>query len=59
MRLKPHERVVSMQDAQKAALDALAKMLEDQNLKPELRIEAAKIILNRPRFFVGPDVKEA
>jgi hypothetical protein len=41
-----------------AALKALAEIIEDKNVKVEVRLEAAKVILNRPRFFVGPDTKE-
>lgn len=47
------------QNAQAEALYALVKILSDQETKVELRIEAAKIILNRPRFFVDTDHKEA
>lgn len=45
--------------AQEAALDALTEVLRDSSAKIELRIEAAKIILNRPRFFVDQNAKEA
>lgn len=44
--------------AQVAALDALTEVLKDKSVKVEIRVEAAKLILNRPRFFVGPDVQE-
>lgn len=50
---------MSAQEAQSAALDALVKVLTDRNAKVEVQVEAAKVILNRPRFFVGPDTKEA
>lgn len=48
----------SPEEAYEAALDALVQVLEDKNEKIEMRVEAAKLILNRPRFFVGPDSKE-
>ena len=41
-----------------AALDALTEVLEDKEIKVELRIEAAKLILNRPRFFVTTEYPE-
>lgn len=60
MRSKPQERKVRMdtKESLTAALNALVKMIQDANLKPELRIEAAKIILNRPRFFVDTEHEE-
>lgn len=45
--------------AYEAALDALVEVLKDKSVKVEIRVEAAKLILNRPRFFVGPDAVEA
>jgi hypothetical protein len=63
MRSKPHEREVTMptkaESAHEAALDVLAEILKDSSVKIEVRVEAAKLILNRPRFFVGSDIKEA
>lgn len=47
------------QTSQEEALDALTDILKDMHAKDEVRVEAAKTILNRPRFFMGPDVKEA
>lgn len=46
------------QEAQKVALGALVEMLDQDGLKPELRLEAAKVILNRPRFFVDDQHEE-
>lgn len=45
--------------AQESALDALTEVLRDKEVKVEIRVEAAKLILNRPRFFVDSDHKEA
>lgn len=45
--------------AQEAALNALVAVLDDSNVRTEIRVEAAKTILNRPRFFINQDVKEA
>lgn len=50
---------MSAQEAQTAALKTLTKVMEDTSVKVEVRIEAAKIVLNRPRFFVGPETTEA
>lgn len=44
--------------AHEAALDALTEVLEDKEIKVELRIEAAKLILNRPRFFIAEEFPE-
>ena len=44
--------------AQTVALEALAEIVGNKDVKNELRIEAAKIILNRPRFFVDSDHPE-
>lgn len=44
--------------AQEAALDALTDVLKDTNVKVEIRVEAAKLILNRPRFFVDDQHSE-
>jgi len=41
-----------------AALDALTEVLKDKEAKIEIRVEAAKLILNRPRFFVTTDFPE-
>jgi hypothetical protein len=62
MRSKPHEREVTMptkaESAQEEALDALIAILKDKEVKVEIRVEAAKLILNRPRFFVDKDHEE-
>jgi hypothetical protein len=62
MRSKPHEKEVDMpanaEAAQSKALASLVEILEDKNVKVEVRVEAAKLILNRPRFFIGPDTTE-
>ena len=60
-RQQPPEREGAMsthEKAQEAALDALVSVLGDSTTKVELRIEAAKVILNRPRFFVDSDHPE-
>lgn len=44
--------------AQDKALDALVEVLGDKEVKVEVRVEAAKLILNRPRFFVDSEHKE-
>lgn len=49
---------MSAHEAQTAALEALVSILKDKDVKTEVRLEAAKVILNRPRFFVGPDSTE-
>lgn len=44
--------------AQEAALDALIDVLDDSAVKVEIKVEAAKVILNRPRFFVDDEHPE-
>lgn len=48
----------TQEKAQEAALDALIEVLKDSNTKVEIRVEAAKVILNRPRFFVDDQHEE-
>lgn len=62
MRQQPHGMEVVMSakadTAHEAALDALTEVLKDKNIKVEIRVEAAKLILNRPRFFVQDEFPE-
>lgn len=62
MRQKPHGMEVAMpvkaKAAHEAALDALIEVLKDKDVKVEVRVEAAKLILNRPRFFVQDEFPE-
>ena len=44
--------MTTQEKAQEAALNALTEVLSDSTTKVEIRVEAAKVILNRPRFFV-------
>jgi hypothetical protein len=61
MRSKPHEREVTMPtkaEAHEEALNALVVILKDNSVKVEVRVEAAKLLLNRPRFFVTSEFEE-
>jgi hypothetical protein len=44
---------------QEKALAALVAITEDKDVRVEVRVEAAKVILNRPRHFIAGGVTEA
>lgn len=46
------------EEARDAALEALTRIVGNIDYAVEHRIEAAKIILNRPRYFVNAHDKE-
>jgi hypothetical protein len=41
--------------AQATALRALVEIAENKSERTDLRLEAAKLIVNRPRFFVNDE----
>lgn len=47
-----------MDEATQEALAVLLAIAGDSEVKKDLRIEAAKIVVNRPRHFVEESVQE-